>query len=431
MSATAHRGREASQQPEDAGVVALAAAAIEGFAVRTPLQPNGRLSALVGAQVLLKREDLQPVRSYKIRGAVNLIRGLSDQEREQGVVCASAGNHAQGVALACAELGVNARIYLPRNTPRQKRDRVASLGGEHVRLILHGDTYDDAAKAAVLDASRTGATLAPAFDDPRVIAGQGTVTREILQDLGHAPDILLVPVGGGGLLAGALLALAEAPPEFGADRCRVVAVEPVGAASLRAALDADQPLDLGEIDTFADGTAVRKIGDHPFEIIRRAGVEVVTVETGAICQEMLRLYQVDGIIAEPSGAMAMADLDRRGIAADATVVAVLSGGNNDVSRYAEVIERALVHEGRKHYFLVDFPQEPGALRRFLQDILGPDDDITFFEYVKRNNREFGPAMVGVELGDPASYDALLARAEASPLVVEPIPLDSPMLRYLI
>lgn len=431
MSATARREPEAPAQPDGAEVVARAATAIEGFAVRTPLRPNARLSELVGAQVLLKREDLQPVRSYKIRGAVNLIRGLGEQQRKQGVVCASAGNHAQGVALACAELGVDARIYLPRNTPRQKRDRVAHFGGEHVRLILHGDTYDDASKAAILDASRTGATLAPAFDDPRVIAGQGTVTREILQDLGHAPDILLVPVGGGGLLAGALLALAEAPPEFGAERCRVIAVEPSGAASLQAAMDAGQPLDLGEIDTFADGTAVRKIGDHPFEIIRDADVEVVTVETGAICQEMLRLYQVDGIIAEPSGAMAMADLDRRDIAADATVVAILSGGNNDVSRYAEVIERALVHEGRKHYFLVEFPQEPGALRRFLQDILGPDDDITFFEYVKRNNREFGPAMVGVELGDPASYDALLDRAEESPLVVEPIPLDSPMLRYLI
>ncbi|MBB2893786.1 threonine ammonia-lyase IlvA [Flexivirga oryzae] len=427
MSATAHRHRE---QVTASGVVAQAARNIEGFAVRTPLQPNDRLGALVDATVLLKREDLQPVRSYKIRGAVNLIRGLSEEERSQGVVCASAGNHAQGVALACAELGVRARIYLPRNTPRQKRDRVNQLGGEHVRLILHGDTYDDASKAAVLDASRTGATLAPAFDDPRVIAGQGTVTREILQELGRAPDVLLVPVGGGGLLAGALLALAEAPPEFEADRCRVVAVEPVGAASLQAALAAGAPLDLGEIDTFADGTAVRKVGEHPFEIIRPSGVEVATVETGAICQEMLRLYQSDGIIAEPSGAMSMADLDRRGITPGSTVVAILSGGNNDVSRYAEVIERALVHEGRKHYFLVDFPQEPGALRRFLSDILGPDDDITFFEYVKRNNREFGPALVGVELGDPESLDALLARAEESPLVVDPLPPDSPMLRYL-
>ncbi|WP_446666646.1 threonine ammonia-lyase IlvA [Flexivirga sp. B27] len=431
MSATAHRTPEAREHAGDAGVVQEAAAHIEGLATWTPLQHNDRLSTQVGAHVLLKREDLQPVRSYKVRGAVNLIRGLSEEEREHGLVCASAGNHAQGVALACAELGVRARIYLPRNTPRQKRDRVAHFGRDHVRLILHGDTYDDASKAAVLDASRTGATLAPAFDDPRVIAGQGTVTREILQDLGHAPDILLVPVGGGGLLAGALLALAEAPPEFEADRCRVVAVEPVGAASLQAALDAGQPLDLGEIDTFADGTAVRKVGEHPFGIIRRAEVEVTTVETGAICQEMLRLYQVDGIIAEPSGAMAMAALEGRDVAPDATVVAILSGGNNDVSRYAEVIERALVHEGRKHYLLVDFPQEPGALRRFLHDILGPDDDITFFEYVKRNNREFGPAMVGVELGDPGSYDALLDRAEESPLVVEPIPLDSPLLRYLV
>ncbi len=376
---------------------------------------------------MLKREDLQPVRSYKIRGAGNLIASLSQQEQQRGVVCASAGNHAQGVARACAQLGVEARIYLPRTTPRQKRERVAALGGDAVSLIITGDTYDDAAAAAADDAAATGATLAPAFDHPKVIEGQATVVREILDELGRAPDVLLIPVGGGGLLAGALTALAE----DGATNTRVIALEPAGAASLAAALEAGHPVTLDSVETFADGTAVRRIGEHTYPIIERGNVEVVSVPEGAICVEMLDLYQVEGIVAEPSGAMATADIAARGIKPGELVVAVLSGGNNDVSRYAEVIERALVHEGRKRYFLVEFPQEPGALRRFLHDVLGPDDDITFFEYVKRSNREYGPALVGIELGDPTSYDDLMARCDGSPLKVTPVPPDSPLFRFLL
>lgn len=404
-----------------------AARRIAGLASPTPLQRNARLSDLTGADVLLKREDLQPVRSYKIRGAGNLIASLTEEEQARGVVCASAGNHAQGVARACAELGVDARIYLPRTTPRQKRERVAALGGESVSLIITGDTYDDAATAAIADAHATGATLAPAFDHPRVIEGQATVVREVLDTLGRAPDVLLVPVGGGGLLAGALTALAE----HGATSTRVIAVEPEGAPSLAAALEAGEPVRLDSVDTFADGTAVRRIGDHTFPIIAAADVEVVAVPEGAICVEMLDLYQVEGIVAEPSGAMATAEITQRGIRPGDLVVAVLSGGNNDVSRYAEVIERALVHEGRKRYFLVEFPQEPGALRRFLHDVLGPDDDITFFEYVKRSNREYGPALVGIELGYPGSYDDLIARCDGSPLRVTPVPPDSPLFRFLL
>lgn len=404
-----------------------AAAERIGDAVRrTPLTPSRRLSEATGANVLLKREDLQPVRSYKIRGALNLVDQLTDSERAAGVVAASAGNHAQGVALACADRQVKARIYLPANTPRQKRDRVQALGGEWVELVVGGATYDDAAAAAAADAERTGATVVPAFDDERVVAGQGTVMREIIEDLDGPPDVVVVPVGGGGLLSGTLSALGDLAP-----RTRVVAVEPTGAASLVAAREAGEPVTLESVDSFADGTAVRRMGDVTFGIISGADVEVHTVDEGAICVEMLALYQTDGIIAEPSGAMASAALAQLQFEPDQTVVTILSGGNNDVSRYGEVVERALVHEGRKHYFLVEFPQQPGALRSFLDEVLGPDDDIALFEYLKRYGRDHGPALVGIELGDPADHEALLARMDASPLRIESIPPNSPLFRFVL
>ncbi|HET8593611.1 MAG TPA: threonine ammonia-lyase IlvA [Intrasporangium sp.] len=392
----------------------------------TPLRHNRRLSELVGAEVHLKREDVQTVRSYKVRGASNFIASLGVDERERGVVCASAGNHAQGVAHACAALGVHARIYLPRTTPRQKRQRVRDLGGEWVEVVVGGDLYDEAAAAAYADAERSGATLVHAFDEPRTVAGQGTVIREAVEQLGVPPDVVVVPVGGGGLLAGTITWLAERHPGT-----RVVGVEPGGAASMRAALDAGRPVDLPRVDPFVDGAAVSRAGTVTFPIIRDSGCEVVTVDEGAVCVEMLALYQTDGIIAEPAGALATAALPELGIQSGEKVIAIVSGGNNDVTRYAEVVERALVHEGRKHYFLVEFPQEPGALRRFLDEVLGPEDDITLFEYVKHNNRETGPALVGIELGSPATLPALLARMEAAPPHVERVPPDSPLFRFIL
>ncbi len=392
----------------------------------SPLQLSPRLSDAVGGEVWLKREDLQPVRSYKIRGAYNLIAQLDAAARDRGVVCASAGNHAQGVAFACARLGVKARVYLPRTTPRQKRDRVAKLGGKVVDVVVVGNTYDDAAAAAAADARDTGATLVPAFDDPRTVAGQGTVVREIIAQLSGEPDLLVVPVGGGGLLAGTLAWLGERHPGV-----RVAGVEPEGAAGMAAAVAAGEPVTLAELDPFVDGAAVRRVGDVTFPIVRDAGVALTPVPEGRICLEMLALYQTDGIIAEPAGALAPAALDMLDIPRGSTTVCVLSGGNNDVSRYAEIVERALVHEGRKHYFLVDFPQEPGALRRFLDDVLGPDDDITLFEYVKRSNRETGPALVGIELGRPEDLDALLERMRAAPPHIEQVPPNSPLFRFLL
>ena len=393
----------------------------------TPIERNARLSARVDGEVWLKREDLQPVRSYKARGAFNLISQLSPAEQGAGVVCASAGNHAQGVAFACAALGVRGRIYLPRTTPRQKRDRVAAIGGASIEILLSGETYDEAAAAAYLDAQTTGATLVPAFDAPATIAGQGTVVAEIIAQLGFVPDTLVVPVGGGGLLAGCVAYLSQRHPQV-----RIIGVEPAGAACMAAALEAGGPVDLATVDGFVDGAAVRRAGRFTYDLISGSGATLTSVVEGQICVEMLELYQKDGIIAEPAGALAAAALGLvGGIAPGTRTVCLLSGGNNDVSRYAEVVERALIHEGRKHYFLVEFPQEPGALRRFLDDVLGPDDDITLFEYVKRSSRETGPALVGIELGHAADLPALLERMRLAPPNIEPIPSDSPMFRFLL
>lgn len=403
----------------------------------TPLQQAGRLSALTGLDVWLKREDLTPVRSYKARGAYTVLAGLSDEERARGVTCASAGNHAQGVAFACARAGVHATIFLPRTTPRQKRDRVAALGGQQVEVVIAGEGYDDAAVAAAEFAAASGATAIPAFDHPGIIAGQGTVAAEILVQsgaLGWQPDALVLPVGGAGLIAGCLTVLAERLPGV-----RVLAAEPSGAASLAAALDAGGPVELENVDPFVDGAAVRRVGDLTYQAVSaaRSAVElsVAAVPEGLICVEMLDLYQSDGIIAEPAGALAPAALRLQpspaALEPGSRVVVVVSGGNNDVSRYADIVERALVYEGLKHYFLIDFPQEPGALRRFLDDVLGPDDDITLFEYTKRNNREFGPALVGIEMQHHDDLSGLLARMEESRLRVEKVSPDSPLFGFIL
>jgi threonine dehydratase len=407
--------------------VKAAAERLRDVVARTPLERNERLSEQTGAAVWLKREDLQPVRSYKLRGAYNFIASLSDDDRAAGVVCASAGNHGQGVAYTCRRLGVACRVVLPRTTPRQKREQIAALGGAQTTIVVEGHTYDDAQEFATLLAVKEGAVLVPPFDDPRVIAGQGTVALEIVDQLGRPPDVLVVPVGGGGLAAGMAAALAGMEP-----RPRIVGVEPAGAASMRAALDAGGPVTLDSIDSFVDGAAVRRAGAVTYELIAKLVDEVMTVPEGGVCTTMLQLYQRDGIIAEPAGALAVTALaEGLEVPAGATVVCILSGGNNDVSRYGEVVERSLVHEGLKHYFLVEFPQEPGALRGFLDNVLGPGDDITLFEYVKKNNREIGPALVGIELAATEDLEPLLARMDRSGLHIERLSAGSPAFRFLV
>ncbi|EOM78606.1 threonine dehydratase [Rhodococcus rhodnii] len=430
-----------------ADAIDAAAERISGVVAPTPLQYCERLSAATGAEVYLKREDLTAVRSYKLRGAFNLIAQLGTNERDAGVVTASAGNHAQGVALACRTMGIRGRIYVPTNTPKQKRDRIRAHGGDQVELIMTGTTFDAAADAARHDVGVTGATMVPPFDDPRTIVGQGTVAAEILDQLPSAPDAVVVPVGGGGCIAGIATYLDAHSPETA-----IVGIEPSGAASMTAALVAGGPVTLGDVDPFVDGAAVRRAGELPYAVLSELGVDVASREyarpgpseirveprtrvmtqadEGAVCTAMLDLYQNEGIIAEPAAALSVAALSGLALRPGSTVVCLVSGGNNDVSRYGEVVERSLVHLGLKHYFLVDFPQEPGALRRFLDEVLGPDDDITLFEYVKRNNRETGAALVGIELGDASGLAALLERMERSPMQVERLEPGSPAYRYL-
>ena len=397
----------------------------------TPLQFSDRLSEITGAQVYLKREDLQIVRSYKLRGAYNLLVQLSDAEIAAGVVCSSAGNHAQGFAYACRTLGVHGRVYVPAKTPRQKCDRIRYHGGDFIELIVGGSTYDLAAEAALDDVRRTGATLVPPYDDLRTMAGQGTIAVEVLDQLGQLggePDLVVVPVGGGGCIAGITTYLAERTANTA-----VLGVEPAGAAAMMAALAAGEPVTLDHVDQFVDGAAVKRAGTLTYGVLAAAGdmVSITGVDEGAVCTTMLDLYQNEGIIAEPAGALAVAGLLEADVEPGSTVVCLISGGNNDVSRYGEVLERSLVHLGLKHYFLVDFPQEPGALRRFLDEVLGPNDDITLFEYVKRNNRETGEALVGIQLGSSADLEGLLGRLRATQIHVEVLKPGSPAYRYLL
>lgn len=393
--------------------VQLAQARISATIAPTPLQYCPRLSHLTGAEIYLKREDLQDVRSYKIRGAVNAISQLSDAQRAAGIVAASAGNHAQGVAFACRSMGIPGRIYVPAATPKQKRDRIKVHGGNMVELVVTGANFDEASAAAHDYAEETGATIIEPFAARDTIVGQGTVAAEILSQLsamGKSPDTIVVPVGGGGLISGILSYLADMSP-----RTAVVGVEPAGAPSLNAALKSEKPVTLDAVDPFVDGAAVKRIGDINYQIIEKnlGRLHPLVVSEGAVCTEMIELYQNEGIIAEPAGALSVTALSELKLGTDDIVVCIISGGNNDLLRYAEVVERSLVHRGLKHYFLVNFPQEPGQLRSFLSDILGPDDDITLFEYLKRNNRETGTALIGLQLGRASDFDGLVERMNAS------------------
>ena len=420
-----------SFQPVHAADIQAAQARISSVIEPTPLQYCPRLSEQYGANIYLKREDLQDVRSYKIRGAYYGISRLSEQDRAAGVVAASAGNHAQGVAYACRALGIQGKIFVPKPTPKQKRDRILVHGGDNIELVVTGNTFDEAAQAAREDAEARGATMIEPFDSRDTVVGQGTVAAEILAQLtgqGSELDTIVVPVGGGGLLAGVTSYLADMSP-----RTAIVGVEPRGAASLHAAREAGEPVTLADIDPFVDGAAVKRIGDFPYQVIEenQGRTHLMIADEGAVCTEMLALYQNEGIIAEPAGALAVTGLANLKIQPGSTVVCIISGGNNDVLRYAEVMERSLVHRGLRHYFLVNFPQEPGQLRSFLTDILGPDDDIVLFEYLKKNNRETGAALAGLELSRASDLDPLLERMAASPIECRRLEPGTPEYEYIV
>jgi threonine dehydratase len=410
----------------DATDIASAATRLASVVSTTPLHISRRLTDALGVPVWLKREDQQVSRSYKLRGAFTLIASLSDDERSRGVVCASAGNHALGVAYSCQLLGVRARVFLPTTTPRQKRQQIKAIGGDLVETIVTGHSYDEASASAQADAASTGAVYVHPFDDPRTIAGQGTVAVEITEQMEEPVATLLVPLGGGGLLAGVATWFRAHSPST-----RIIGVEPAGAPSMTAALSAGRPVEIEATDRFVEGASVERVGDLTYPIIRDLVDEVVIVDEGAVATEMLNLYQVDGIITEPAGALATtAALGSFQQPSSGPVVCVVSGGNNDVSRYAETIERSLVHEGIRHYFLVTFPQEPGALRHFLDQVLNDGDDIVLFEYVKKSNKDTGPALVGIELEQESDLAGLLARMEESPLSIERVPADSPLSLFL-
>jgi len=388
--------------------IVLAQHLLKDVVVRTPLQYSRVLSERFGCRVLLKREDLQVVRSFKIRGAYHVMRTMPLETLAKGVVCASAGNHAQGVAYSCRALGVPGRIYMPSTTPRQKVSQVGFFGGDQVEVILTGDTFDDAYAKATEAAAAGGMTFIHPFDDARIIAGNGTVGLELMEDADTVPDYVFVTIGGGGLAAGVGAYVKSVSPGT-----KLIGVEPEGAASMAAAFEAGVVTTLEQIDKFVDGAAVKRVGELTYAMSRRLLDDVVAVPEGKVCTTILDLYNESAIVAEPAGALPIAALERyRDEIAGKTVVCIVSGGNNDVDRMQEIKERSMVYEGLKHYFMINFPQRAGALREFLDDVLGPTDDITRFEYTKKTNKDSGPALVGLELKNRADYEPLIARMTA-------------------
>ncbi|MGT2835271.1 threonine ammonia-lyase IlvA [Streptococcus hyointestinalis] len=375
---------------------------------KTPLDFDRYLSEKYGATIYLKRENMQKVRSFKIRGAYYAISQLSDEEKKRGVVCASAGNHAQGVAYTCNEMKIPATIFMPVTTPQQKIGQVQFFGGSFVNIQLVGDTFDASAQAAQDFTKAEGMTFIDPFDDDNVQAGQGTVAYEIYEQAQEEEvsfDQIFVPVGGGGLISGVSAYIKDVSPEI-----EVIGVEASGARSMRAAFDKGYPVKLENIDKFADGIAVQKVGQRTYEVARKYVDKLIGVDEGLISETLIDMYSKQGIIAEPAGAASIAALEvMKDDIKGKTVVCIISGGNNDINRMQEMEERALIYDGVKHYFVVNFPQRPGALREFVNDILGPKDDITRFEYIKRANKGKGPVLIGITLDNKNDYAALLER----------------------
>jgi len=384
-----------------------AATRLDGIVAKTPLQLSNRLSRLYGATVYLKREDLQEVRSFKIRGAYNKIASLEPSEKERGVVCASAGNHAQGVASACSDLRIRGTIFMPAITPTQKIDRVKQFGGEFIEISLVGASYDDANRAAEEFCVANHAVFVHPFNDLLTIAGQGTVGKEIYEELGGKVDVVVASIGGGGLASGVASYLKAKNPAIS-----IIGAEPAGSPSMAESLRAGEVVTLDQIDTFVDGVAVKRVGELTFDLCRKHLEKVVVVPEGEVCTTLIELYQNEGIVAEPAGALAVSALTKIGDQLHGkTVVCILSGGNNDILRYPEIMERSLVSQGRKHYFIIEFAQKPGQLRQFVDQALGPTDDIVRFEYIKKTNKERGAALVGIELKKSADLQPLLRRMQ--------------------
>ena len=391
-------------QPSLQGVE-MAAKRLKGLARVTPLEFNKRLSKIISASIFLKREDLQQVRSFKIRGAYNKISSLNKEEIRSGIVCASAGNHAQGFAFCCQKLEIKGEVYMPATTPQQKVSQVRMFGADFVDIILVGDTYDSCQKVALEAAKSANKIFIHPFDDSEVIEGQGTIALEMLEQNPKGFDYVLVPIGGGGLVSGILTVFKEFSPNT-----KIIGIEPEGAPSMKVALEKGKRISLEEMDYFVDGAAVRQVGKLSFEICKIHLDEVLVIPEGKICQAIIDVYNKDGIIAEPAGALAIAALDQMSDQLKEKSVGVLvCGGNNDIFRMPEIKERALLYAELKHYFLIDFPQRSGALKQFVTQILGPNNDITHFEFSKKHFQNSASAVVGIELKEAGDLSILVER----------------------
>src|SRR5215510_600681 len=405
---------------------AEAAERLHGIVNRTPLQLNTNLSRKYQCNVYLKREDLQVVRSYKLRGAYNMMSGLPKEQLQKGVVCASAGNHAQGFAFSCRRLGVKGFVFMPIITPSQKVNQTKMFGENNIEIKLVGDTYDDCAVAARQFTEENGLTFIPPFDDYRIIEGQGTVAVEILADK-PGIDYVFVPVGGGGLSSGVGSYFKIFSP-----KTKIIGLEPEGAPSMFRALEAGHPVCLEHIDRFVDGAAVKQVGNLTFSICKEVLDDMRLVPEGRVCTTILKLYNEDAIVVEPAGALTIAALDDfKEEIKGKNIVCIVSGSNNDIDRMQEIKERSLQYEGRKHYFLINFAQRPGALKEFVNNVLGPTDDITRFEYMQKNNKEAGPALVGIELKSREDYDALLIKLNKYHIGYTELSKDNTLFSYLV
>lgn len=393
----------------------------------TPLQKDAILSEKYECNVYLKREDLQEVRSFKIRGAYNLMQSLTKDELKNGVVCASAGNHAQGVAYSCKALGVKGKIFMPATTPRQKVKRVAFFGNSYVETVLVGDTFDDAYNEAKAYGDEHDMSFIHPFDDYRTIVGQGTLGLEILDDIKEPISHMFMSVGGGGLISGVGSYVKSISPDT-----QIIGVEPAGAPSMQTSLKQNKVVRLDTVDKFVDGASVQQVGNITFEIAKEVIDDIAIIPEGKVCTTLLNLYNDNAIVAEPAGAMPVAALDDyKDEIKGKNVVCIISGGNNDVDRMQDIKERSLIYEGYKHYFIVNFPQRAGALREFLDEVLSETDDITRFEYTKKNNRDKGPVLVGIELKERIDYHPLIKRMEQKGFTYIEINKDQDLFNLLI
>ncbi|MCJ7841045.1 threonine ammonia-lyase IlvA [Lederbergia sp. NSJ-179] len=400
---------------------------LKDVVAHTPLQKSERLSEKYDCRIYLKREDMQHVRSFKLRGAYYKIKRMETEAREKGVVCASAGNHAQGVAFACSHLGIFGTIFMPQTTPNQKIDQVKMFGREFVEIVLVGDTFDDSSVSALEYANQEDKIFIHPFDDLDIIAGQGTVAVEIMNDLEEPVDFVFSSIGGGGLLSGLSTYIKNLSPHT-----HMIGVEPAGAASMKAAIENNGITVLDTIDKFVDGAAVGCVGQKTFEICSQYVNDIIPVPEGKVCTTILDLYNKHAIIAEPAGALPIAALDfYKEEIKGKSVICVVSGGNNDIGRMQEIKEKSLLYEGLLYYFIVNFPQRAGALREFLDNVLGPQDDITHFEYTKKNNKESGPGLVGIELKRPEDYEGLVERMRQKGFPFTEVNKDSTLFNLLI